>query len=87
MSTSIRISFETLRKLHELRKIPSETIDSVIQRLIAKYLGEPEPPITLWGHIQRDKPIIRCKRLHAFKRKKRNAKTLKLENPYNLRFC
>jgi hypothetical protein len=86
MSTSIRISYETLKKLHDLRKHPSETIDSVIQRLIAKYLGEPDPPIILWGHIQKDKPIIRCKRLHAVKRKKRSVKILKLENPYRLRF-
>jgi hypothetical protein len=87
MSTSIRISLKTLKKLHELRRYPSETLNSVIQRLIARYLGEPEPPIELWGHIQKDKPIIRCKKLHAFKRKKRNANTLKLENPYRLRFC
>jgi len=77
MTTSIRVSFETLRKLHELRKVPSETIDSVIQRLIARYLGEPEPPITLWGQIDKDKPIIRCKRLYAKSRKKRNTKSLK----------
>jgi hypothetical protein len=86
MSTSIRISYETLKKLHELRKYPSETLDSVISRLIAYYHGEPET-ITLWGSIDKKKPLVRTRKLHAIKRKKRNTKTLKLENPYNLRFC
>jgi hypothetical protein len=85
MSTSIRINYETLKKLHELRKYPSETLDSVISRLIAYYHGEPET-ITLWGSIEKNKPLVRTKKLHAKSRKKRNAKTLKLESPYRLRF-
>jgi hypothetical protein len=73
-TTSIRIRVETLRQLHQLRKHPAETIDSVVSRLIARYRGEPEPPILLWGHVHKRKPVIRCKKLHAIARKKRSAK-------------
>jgi len=86
MSTSIRISIETLRKLHSLRKYPAETLDSIINRLISRYLGEPEE-IMLWGSIDKEKPIIRLKKkLHAITRKKRNARTSQSENPHRLRF-
>jgi len=74
MSTSIRIRVETLRRLHQLRNHPAETIDSVVLRLIAHYRGEPEPPITIWGDINKERPVIRCKKLHAIARKKRSTK-------------
>jgi len=71
MSTSVRIRFETLKRLHELRKYPAETLDSVISRLIAHYLGEPEPPVILWGDVGKRRPIIK---LHAIPRKGRLVK-------------
>jgi len=86
MSTSVRIRLETLKRLHELRKYPAETLDSVVCRLIAHYLGEPEPPVILWGDIEKKRPIIRCEKLHAKKRKWRFVKASR-ENPDNLRFC
>ena len=88
MSTSIRISLETLHKLHKLRKHPAETLDSVIQRLIAKYNGENETPIVLWGHINKQKPVIRVRfqKLHAIMRKKRCVKILHFDDPHRLRF-
>jgi len=70
MSTSVRIRIETLKRLHELRRYPAETLDSVISRLIAHYLGEPEPPVTLWGDVGKRRPVIRLK-LHAIPRKGR----------------
>jgi len=88
MSTSIRISLETLRKLHKLRKHPAETIDSVISRLIAYHLGEKEPQIVLWGSISKQKPVIRVRfqKLHAIMRKKRCVKILHFDDPHRLRF-
>jgi hypothetical protein len=74
MSSSIRIKLETLRQIHQLRRHPAETLDSVINRLIAYYRGEPEPPVTIWGDIHKRKPVIRCKKLHAIARKKRFTK-------------
>ena len=78
MSTSVRVRLETLKKLHELRKYPSETLDSVINRLIAYYLGEKEPQIVLWGSISKQKPVIRIRfqKLYARSRRSRSVKTL-----------
>ena len=88
MSSTIRIRLETLKKLHELRRYPSETLDSVIQRLIANYLGEEEPPIVLWGNINKQRPVIRVKprKLHARSRISRKCRTFQSENPHRLRF-
>jgi len=86
MSTSIRVSLATLKRLHELRKYPSGTLDSVISRLIAYYLKEEEPPIVLWGHINKKKPLVRTKKLLAKTREKRSVKTLQFDDSHRLRF-
>ena len=45
--TTIKVSKKTLKELKDLKKHPRETMESVIKRLIARYRGEPEPPIEI----------------------------------------